>query len=176
MLDKNLLELGAEVIMVARGEEALNAASGIGEGKSAKVHLVRADVTTPEGRKEIFKVVEKIGRLDVLVNNVGTNIRKKFMEVSEDDLSHLLDTNLNSALAMCRDAHPWLLKGKSSQCRFYNLDCWIGHCRLWTDVRSNKALLLTRLQKHWHRNGRPKTSVSMPLPQAILKHRSQRAF
>ena len=123
---KEFADLGAEVIMVARGEEALNEAAGSGGGKSAKLHVVAADVTTPEGRKEIFKVVEKIGRLDILVNNVGTNIRKKFMEVSEDDLSHLLETNLNSALAMCRDAHPWLLKGKDANVVFITSIAGLG--------------------------------------------------
>lgn len=120
------LELGAEVIMVARNPETLKEAVDCGAGKPGKIHAVAADVTTDEGRKEIFKVVEKIGRLDILVNNVGTNIRKKFMEVSEDDLSLLLDTNLNSALAMCRDAHPWLLKGNNANVVFITSIAGLG--------------------------------------------------
>ncbi len=111
-------QLGAEVIMVARNPDTLKAAVDAGSGKSGKIHSVAADVTTDEGRKEIFKVVEKIGRLDILINNVGTNIRKKFMDASEEDLSLLLDTNLNSALKICRDAHPWLLKGKNANVVF----------------------------------------------------------
>src|SRR5690349_2376096 len=85
------LEPGAEVIMVARNAETLKSSVDSCSGKPGKIHAVAADVTTDEGRKEIFKVVEKLGHLDILVNNVGTNIRKKFMEVSEDDLSLLLD-------------------------------------------------------------------------------------
>ena len=49
------------------------------------VHGIVADVSTPEGREMLRKEVEVRfgGKLDILVNNVGTNIRKKTPEYSE---------------------------------------------------------------------------------------------
>lgn len=122
---QEFLDLGAEVIMVARGLDELEKASS-GNRYAGKIHLVAADVTTDEGRGKIFKEVESIGRLDILVNNVGTNIRKKFMQVSSEELEILLDTNLNSALSMCRDAHPWLLKGSDANIVFITSIAGIG--------------------------------------------------
>lgn len=116
------LALGAEVILVARGPEALAAAQqscirGCGDS-SSRLHLVAADVICAQGRQEIFKTVERLGRLDILVNNVGTNIRKKFVDATDEDLALILDTNLNSALSMCRDAYPWLKKGSDANVVF----------------------------------------------------------
>ena len=112
------LALGAEVIAVARGEEALAAAEESCKEYGTRVHVVAADVTSEKGRGEIFKIVERLGRLDILVNNVGTNIRKKFVDATDEDLALILDTNLNSALSMCRDAYPWLRKGSDANVVF----------------------------------------------------------
>ncbi len=111
------LDLGAEVIMVARGLDSLKKACE-SKAQSGKLHMIAADVTSDQGRHEIFKLVEKLGRLDILVNNVGTNVRKKFMDATAEELDLILDTNLNSALAMCRDAHPWLVKGTDANVVF----------------------------------------------------------
>ena len=45
------------------------------------------DVSTAEGREVLRKEIETKfgGKLDVLVNNVGTNIRKSTAEYTEDD-------------------------------------------------------------------------------------------
>lgn len=108
------LQLGAEVIVVARNPATLDEAFKKCESNAARIHLVAADVTVESGRKEVFKHVEKFGRLDVLVNNVGTNIRKKLLDSNSAELNSVLNTNFTSALEMTRDAHPWLCKGKDS--------------------------------------------------------------
>jgi Tropinone reductase 1 len=112
------LALGAEVIAAARGEEALAAVEKSCKEYGKRLHLVTADVTSEKGRAEIFKLVERLGRLDILINNVGTNIRKKFVEATDEDLALILETNLNSALSMCREAYPWLREGTDANVVF----------------------------------------------------------
>lgn len=120
------VNLGAEVIMVARQMDALKKALDPDSEAAKKVHLVAADVTTVAGREEIFKLVKYIGRLDILVNNVGTNIRKKFMDASDEDLNLVLETNLTSALSMCKESHPWLVKGKDASVVFISSIAGMG--------------------------------------------------
>ena len=78
------------------------------------VVYVQADVSTNMGRQMIIdQALEKFGRVDVLVNNAGVapKVRKDILEISEESLDHVLDTNLKStfflsqavAKAMLRD-------------------------------------------------------------------------
>jgi tropinone reductase I len=83
-----LARLGATVIRVARGGE------------------IAADVTTDAGRRAAIDACG--GALDILVNNVGTNIRRATVDYTADEVAGLIATNLVSAWEMCRAAHPLL--------------------------------------------------------------------
>ncbi len=108
---KELLALGAAVVVVARGLATLEKEFGKPDS-DPNVHLVAADVTDDADRKKIFDKIAAIGKLDVLVNNVGTNIRKTAENYTSDEISFLLHTNITSALEICRSAYQWLKKGK----------------------------------------------------------------
>jgi 2-deoxy-D-gluconate 3-dehydrogenase len=51
-------------------------------------------------------VVARFGRVDVLVNNAGINIRKPPQDLSLDEWRRVLDTNLTSAFLMTRAVYP----------------------------------------------------------------------
>ncbi len=51
-----------------------------------------------------------MGKLDILVNNVGTNIRKKSVDFSDEEIDFILDTNLKSAFDLSRKLFPLLEK------------------------------------------------------------------
>jgi Tropinone reductase 1 len=104
-----MLELGAEVIAVARDEATLKSAFAA-HTAAGKLHAVSADVIDAAGRDKVFEVVAKLGRLDVLVNNVGTNRRKKLADLTEEDIEFVMNTNFTSALEVTRAAYPWLKK------------------------------------------------------------------
>lgn len=59
------------------------------------------------------------GSLHVLVNNVGTNIRKPTTEFTSDDFRSVMGTNLESAYVMCQLCHP-LLKASGNGCILFN--------------------------------------------------------
>ena len=74
-ITREFLEFGAEVLVVARNTKTI-------QGKlkhSANLFTLEGDLTDATVRKSLLKKIsENWGRLDILVNNVGTNLRKKF--------------------------------------------------------------------------------------------------
>ncbi len=102
---QEFLDLGAEVLVVARDTKQIeNKLRG-----SARLFRLEGDVTDAAFRQRILqKVTENWGKLDLLVNNVGTNIRKKFIEYSEEEYRKVFETNLFSMTALTQGAFELL--------------------------------------------------------------------
>ena len=108
---REFARLGAEVLMVARDEALLaNAAADIEEEvHGSVVRHFAADVSDAEQRQEIFDWIRDLASpLSILVNNVGTNIRKATLDLNEDDFAKVLDTNVHAVFEMSRLAHAFL--------------------------------------------------------------------
>jgi Tropinone reductase 1 len=102
---KEFLELGAEVLVIARDTKIIQ-----GRLKnSSNLFTMDGDITDSDFRTNLLaKVSENWGRLDILVNNVGTNIRKKFTEYTEAEYRQLFETNLFGMTELTRLAFPFL--------------------------------------------------------------------
>ena len=112
-----LLALGADLLLVARDEGALETTRLEFEDAfpSAQVRAFSADVGDAEQRREIFDWVEDLGEgLNILVNNAGTNLRRATMDYAEDEWRSLFETNLFSAFELSRFAFPLLSRHATS--------------------------------------------------------------
>ncbi len=107
---QEFLSLGAEVLIVARDREmTMNQVVFWQQEQSFLVHGIAADVASEQGRQDIFKQIRDVmGGLDILVNNVGTNIRKKAYEYTADEYKSIFETNLTSLFEMSKLAYPLL--------------------------------------------------------------------
>lgn len=102
-----LLETGASVLIAARDAARVERAVGEWRERGLDAHGVAADVATAEGRSTILEGVRaRWDRLDVLVNNAGGNLRKRFEAYEPDEQDHLLELNLESAMHLMRLAFP----------------------------------------------------------------------
>jgi tropinone reductase I len=107
------LSLGADVFVVARDRARLVAC--LDEWRTLyparKVEGHAGDVAVEAERRMLFREFEqKLGRLDLLVNNVGTNVRKRAEDYHIDEYRHVVETNMTSTFEMCRLAYPLLCK------------------------------------------------------------------
>ena len=106
---EEFLRFGASVVVVARNEARLDSqVARLSEGGRA-VRGVAADLSTAEGRARVSRELEESGGgLDVLVNNVGVNVRKAAVEFTTEEYERIISTNLTSAFELTRAAYPLL--------------------------------------------------------------------
>ena len=104
---RGLAAAGAAVVVAGRNQAKSRAAVAELQALGAQAMALEVDVTD-EGSVEklIRRAVEALGRLDVLVNNAGTNIRKQPQEYTLAEWRQVLDTNLTSAFLVSRAAYP----------------------------------------------------------------------
>jgi len=127
-----MLTLGAEVVAVARGMDDLQSMQQDRGILASDLSLLKADVSRKEGRERVRDFCkEKFGRLDILVNNVGTNIRKVALEYDDMDMYTIFSTNLHSAFELSRDCFPMMQEKGGS---IVNLSSVAGVTHLRTGV------------------------------------------
>ena len=108
---EELVHLGAEVMIVARNERELSGCVQMLQQRNFKAIGIAGDVTDEKFRSKLIEEVhQQLGKLDILVNNVGTNVRKKFIEYSQAEYRQLFETNLFSLTEITRLCHPLLKK------------------------------------------------------------------
>ena len=101
---RGLAEAGATVVVAARDEAKARAAlDALGPGH----HFVPLDVADPESCwAMVARTLDLAGRLDVLVNNAGLNIRKRPEAYAAGEWARVIDVNLNGAFHAAQAAHP----------------------------------------------------------------------
>ena len=99
---RGLASAGARILVVGRNAEKNRAAvAELGDGAAA----FEADLTQAHAaRAMVDDALARWGRLDVLVNNAGTNIRKRPEELSLEEWRAVLDINLTAAFLCTRAA------------------------------------------------------------------------
>lgn len=108
---RELAALGADLLLVARGEARLDQARAELEAAfpDRQVRTLAADLATADGRERVR--AEAGDRLQILVNNAGTNIRKRMAELSFDEYRLVQRTNVESCFDLCRLLYPALRRG-----------------------------------------------------------------
>jgi Tropinone reductase 1 len=153
---REMLERGARVILVARDEKNLLKVVNKLQQDYQSVTGLAADVSQEKGRFSIMQLLENEKTpLDILVNNVGTNIRKKAIEYSLDEYEFILKTNLTSTFDMCRKLYPWLKSSGSGSVVNISSVAGLIHMRTGSPYAMTKAAMiqLTRnLAVEWARD------------------------
>lgn len=137
-----LADLGADLVLVARNEDRLERARNtlVSEYPACSIEIISADLASESERSRL------VGRLadpvHVLVNNSGTNIRKRMEELSLEEYRLVQETNLVSCFEMCRLLHP-LLKRSAPSCVVNNASvAGITHLRTGAPYGMSKAAMI----------------------------------
>ncbi|KAK7312450.1 hypothetical protein VNO77_36321 [Canavalia gladiata] len=117
---EELAQLGATVHTCARNETELNESIHEWATKGYTVTGSVCDVASSADREKLIARVSSQfnGKLNILVNNVGTNILKGTLDYTEEDFSFLVNVNLGSAFHISQLAHPLLKASESASIIF----------------------------------------------------------
>ncbi len=135
--------LGADLVLVARGQTGLDEVkSDLAAQHSVDIQTIATDVSTGAGRDLLIESVGDLGRLHILVNNAGTNIRKTMADISEAEYREIQETNVNSAFELCRRLLP-LLRAGAPACVVNNASvAGLTHLRTGAPYGMSKAALI----------------------------------
>ena len=111
-----LAEAGAKVAVAARSEEKLSALVTDIAAAGGIALAVKMDVADAEQVKAGFKqILEKFGRLDILVNNAAITRDGLALRMKPDDWEAVLRTNLTGAHLCIQQALPPMMKARAGR-------------------------------------------------------------
>ncbi len=117
---------GYDLVLTYKGDEAaaVAAAEELGSGPH-RVETIQADVSTDAGATAtISGALERLGRIDALVNNAGITRDTLLMRMSEEDWDSVLTTNLKGAFLCAKAAVRPMLRQRSG--RIVNITSVVG--------------------------------------------------
>ena len=108
---KGLAAAGATIVIAGRNKTKAQAAASELQGLGSRAEFIELDVLKEEScRQAIALAVERLGRLDFLVNNAGTTVRKQPQDLSAQDWHNVMDTNLTGAFLCSQAAYPHMVR------------------------------------------------------------------
>jgi 7-alpha-hydroxysteroid dehydrogenase len=106
-----LAEAGADVVITARTTEQLERTAASVRGHGRKAVAITADVLDPDARERIVEAaIAELGRLDILVNNVGGWPPRGVLETSDKDFERAFRMNVTHTVSLSRMAAPRMVE------------------------------------------------------------------
>jgi NAD(P)-dependent dehydrogenase (short-subunit alcohol dehydrogenase family) len=124
---RGLAEAGADIVISSRHENELqSAAREIGAGLEIKVKYVVADLSRrPESPRLAAASLEAMGKVDILINNAGTNKPEPIGDITDEVWDSLVELNLSSCMALTRALVPGMKERKWG--RVIHISSIMGH-------------------------------------------------
>ena len=74
---------------------------------------IKFDLTDLKGIPGLVKkIINEYGRINILVNNAGVNLKKEFTKVSDEEFNQIMQTNVTSIFVMSREVVKFMISGK----------------------------------------------------------------
>lgn len=111
---KTLAGAGAHVVLASRTQSELDSAVNSLSQYSGRAVGISTDVTIRESVERLAEqTLERFGKIDILINNAGVNIRKPFLEFSDQDWEQVLNTNLRGVFICSQVIGKTMVKRRS---------------------------------------------------------------
>lgn len=177
---EEFLVLEADVMVTARNQSELIELQKHWKNRGFELQIIAADVSQQSGRSAVIDfVISKWSSLDILVNNVGTNIRKITTDYSMQEIQTILNTNLHSAVELSRNLYPKLKKSGAASVVNISSVAGLTAMRTGAPYAISKAAMnqfTAYLAKEWavdniRVNAVAPWYIDTPLAQKVLKNK-----
>jgi gluconate 5-dehydrogenase len=112
-LAKGFSEAGATVVMNGTSQESLKTSVEILKKAGGRVHGYAFDVTNEdEVAKNIALIEERIGPIEVLINNAGIQRRAPLEQMTLDDWKTVIEVDLNSVFIVSQRVAKYMIPRK----------------------------------------------------------------
>ena len=122
-----LAEAGANLVIISRTQKDLNQVSKIIKKFKVKCKSYVCDVTDYD---QIKSIIDKIPRIDVLINNAGTNFPEHFTKVKRSNMEYMVKINNVAAFNLAQLCTLKMLKTKNRKKiggSIVNMSSQMGH-------------------------------------------------
>jgi 2-dehydro-3-deoxy-D-gluconate 5-dehydrogenase len=104
---RGLADAGADIVVVGRNQAKSDAAAADLRARNVRAISLTADVTDKTAVTAMVEHVgRELGRIDILINNAGINIRKPPHALDIEEWGQVIDTNLTSAFVCSKAVYP----------------------------------------------------------------------
>ena len=119
---KKFDELGAKIVASGTNEDKLKNL----QNKFSNIHSEKFKLDDHDKIEDFINLVEqKLGGLDILINNAGITLDNLSIRLSEENWKKVIDINLTSTFLMCKSAVKKMLKQKNG--KIVNITSIVGH-------------------------------------------------
>ncbi len=107
---------GANIVIAARHENEIKDTVDKLKAMNSESLAIQADVRSEEDvRRLISIIIDKCGRLDILINNAGVACKKRLEETTLEEYEKMMDTNLKGVFLCTKYAIPYLKESKNGK-------------------------------------------------------------
>ncbi|MEW6358659.1 MAG: SDR family oxidoreductase [Planctomycetota bacterium] len=102
---------GARLAVCARTKSEIEAAAAKARSLGAEAVAVPLDLTNESSVNKMVRTVEeKLGPIDILINNAGVALFKPFLDTTPEEWDQLMDINAKGIFLCCRAVLPGMMK------------------------------------------------------------------
>jgi NAD(P)-dependent dehydrogenase (short-subunit alcohol dehydrogenase family) len=156
-LARALARAGADLVVTARKKEDTDAFADEVRAMGRRVRGLALDVREEESIRQLGQdAPAAFGKIDVLVNNAGCNVRRAALEVTWDDWNKVLDTNLRGTFFVAQEiARHMIPRGKGRVVNIGSVTTVFGYAGIgpYCASRGGVKQLTMSLADEWGKHG-----------------------
>lgn len=108
-----MAKAGVEVVIVGRNADKAAEKLALIEEAGGKAYFLKGEVASRESIDELIsQVVSRSGGIDILINGAGVNSPTPFLDISEEELTRIMDINFMGTVRACQAFGAYFLKEK----------------------------------------------------------------